>query len=339
MQPALRSLLPLLVACGGGASSDRDASVTPDSTDIDAPSVDASPSCPSGGAVEVLGTGGRPAWIAVDDTHVYWVTEGDPNNGYMGGVVMRTAKAGGTPTPLAMDEVKPVDVVVDATHVYWIRATAGTIMKVAKTGGTPALVANAPQARRLAIDATHLYWTRNNGGIGDVTRLPLAGGNAQVLDENLLGLHAIAVDATDAYYTTSTTIQRVGKTGGKSVTVMGTASGLPRGLALAAQAIYWTDDEMGGAVRTVAKAGGTASSIVTDDQPTGLGVDGTHVYWASDFRRIVKAPLAGGTPETLADNEFNPAELALDDCFVYWVDRETRVGSMLTGKVARRTKQ
>ena len=47
---------------------------------------------------------------------------------------------------------------------------------------------------------------------------------------------------------------------------------------------------------------------------------------------------AGGTPEILADNELNPAELAIDDCYVYWVDRQTLVGSTVTGKVARRTK-
>lgn len=343
MQASLRFLLPLLAACGGSSPSDPDARATddasgnPDSADVDAQDVDAPDGCPAGGAVEVLGTGGRPAWIAVDDAHVYWVTEGDPNNGYAGGVVMRNAKTGGTPTTLAMNETKPVDVVVDATNVYWIRATAGTIMKMPKAGGTPTLVATAADARRLAVDDTHLYWTRNANGIGGVSRIALAGGSVEPLVTGRLGVHELALDSSSVFYSTSTVVEKIAKAGGTPTTVAGT-TGLPEGVVLEGSTLFLRDDSSGGTVKTVPKAGGTATTIVTDDQPTGLAVDATHIYWSSDARRIVRAPLTGGTPEILAENELNPAELASDECFVYWVDRQTLVGSSLDGKVARRTK-
>jgi hypothetical protein len=341
MQASLRFMLPLLVACGGSSPSDPDArdvdAPKVDAPDLDARDIDAQQNCPTGGAVEVLGTGGRPAWVAVDATHVYWVTEGDPSNGYAGGVVMRNAKTGGTPTTLAMNETKPVDIVVDDTNVYWIRATAGTIMKMPKAGGTPTLVANAPDARRLALDDTHLYWTRNGSGIGGVSRISLGGGSVEALESAILGTHQLALDASAVYFTSSTAIQKVSKAGGTSTTVSGTM-GLPDGVLLQGSTLFFLDDSSGGSVKSVPKSGGTATTITTNDQPTGFAVDATHVYWNADAKRIVRTPHGGGTPEILADNELNPAELALDDCYVYWVDRQTLVGSSLDGKVARRTK-
>ena len=61
----------------------------------------------------------------------------------------------------------------------------------------------------------------------------------------------------------------------------------------------------------------------------GIALDATHVYWttvthpvaddgpaAGEVRRV---PIAGGTPETIADRQWAPTALALDDDAIYWV--------------------
>ena len=60
-------------------------------------------------------------------------------------------------------------------------------------------------------------------------------------------------------------------------------------------------------------------------QPIALAVDSTNVYWVNEGGSIVKAPLAGGPPITLASGQPNPQAIAIDSTNVYWVTNVTGV--------------
>ena len=64
---------------------------------------------------------------------------------------------------------------------------------------------------------------------------------------------------------------------------------------------------------------GTPTTLASSASPFGVAVDGTHVYWTDvRGRSVMKVPLAGGTPVTLASDQEQAFYLAVDATYVYW---------------------
>jgi sugar lactone lactonase YvrE len=132
----------------------------------------------SGGPVTTLASGQTfPASLAVDRDAVYWVSfAGGPSS-----AVMRAAKTGGAPSPLATLSVgqDPSGIAVDDAFVYVADEhealntdeAEGTIVKLPKAGGDPIVLASGQQRPiSIAIDDDSVYWTTE--GDGAIRRAP-----------------------------------------------------------------------------------------------------------------------------------------------------------------------
>jgi hypothetical protein len=74
-----------------------------------------------------------------------------------------------------------------------------------------------------------------------------------------------------------------------------------------------------------AKPGAIVVTPATEQSfPGSLAVDETYVYWLDQDGTVMKVPLAGGNPATLASRQLGPQAIAIDATFAYWTDSATQ---------------
>ncbi len=100
----------------------------------------------------------EPQALVVDETNVYWLSQGSAES--PGGGVFSVAKSGGKPTPLVrwpgIDGSKTM--VTDGDSLYLVRGHE--VIRVAKSGGVRrvAKVSKECGTNYLYLDATSVYW-------------------------------------------------------------------------------------------------------------------------------------------------------------------------------------
>ena len=236
--------------------------------------------------------------IAVDATSVYWT------NLVSSGTVMKAPLGGGSPVTLAFGQDYPYDVAVDGTSVYWTNTGSasgdGSVMKTPLGGGTQTTLASGLVGPRgIAVDSTSVYWSDMIGSYADVMKAPIEGNivgstPTTIYVSNQSNIFCIAVDATSIYW---------GSTGPSTVMKAPLGGGEPTTLA--------------------------ALSTTGQSNFFGIAVDATSVYWISEFSRtaggssggaVMRIPLGGGTPITLASGQYEVDCIAIDALDVYWGD-------------------
>jgi len=121
-----------------------------------------------GGSVTVLARGGLGIYrgIAVDATHVYWVTNDS---------ILSVPQGGGTPTTLVSGQALPQGLAVDETGIYWTSGNDGTVNKANLDGsGVTTLIGSQGGPAPIAVDDSSVYWINEATGtvmsLGSKTR-------------------------------------------------------------------------------------------------------------------------------------------------------------------------
>ncbi len=185
--------------------------------------------------------------VAVDATYVYWTMIGEnPVDFSPAGTVTAIPRTGGALVPVAGGQNVPDGIAVGGGNAYWIDLdtqlpqSAPSAMQAPLDGGSPAPLFVPPAGPSqsldaIASDATYVYFTSG----GNLYRAPLAGGAPMLLASGL-DATALAVDDSGIYALVGSAVLRAPLGGGVATTMI---QGLfsPRGLALDAQAVYFTD--------------------------------------------------------------------------------------------------
>jgi hypothetical protein len=178
-------------------------------------------------------------------------------------------------------------------------------------------LATAQGAAGVAVDAASVYWT--DMGAGTVAKAPIGGGGASLtLAFGQNGAKAIALDAKSVYFATTDRVMSVPIDGG-APTMIASGQTTVVGLTVDATLVYWTvNGGSGGSVMSAPLVGGMqpATVAVGMRHPGGVAVDAMNAYWPI-FSGILKAPIGGGTPGTIASSTDGTA-IVVNGGSVYW---------------------
>jgi hypothetical protein len=105
--------------------------------------------------------------------------------------------------------------------------------------------------------------------------------------------------------------------GGGTATTLTVRAGSPAHIAVDETSVYWT--ETAGGVLRVPLAGGTPSTVATSTGAWNIALDATNVYWTTNDG-VMMAAKAGGTASRLSgQGPLFPTEgIAVDATNVYW---------------------
>ena len=254
----------------------------------------------------------------------------NPNNcGSCGHSCLGGGCVAGQCQPVVVDTGQaPTAVAVDSTNLYWAYSgtgfsATGSIWKVALSGGSPVELASKqldPWA--IAVDATNVYWADDLTPGGNVSTVPIVGGQVSALaspDADCVTLTLTDTDVIWSQYPGG--IFRMAKDGGGATLLY---PSLASGLVSDNTNLYWTaESSPNGGIELITLGGdaGNTQLVGGQDLPLGITLRAGVLYWTNlglDAGSIAMMPVDGGTPNTLAGAQQHPVAIATDDTYVYF---------------------
>jgi hypothetical protein len=170
---------------------------------------------------------------------------------------------------------------------------------------------------------TTTYWTDDSTDT-DAGGVHIAAGTTNaLLAADLKAPGAIAVDSANVYWSDSAGVIWSAGRFFSGVTMMTT--GHPAAYMTSdGTTLFWSEPKAGSILTLPVSASdaGSATAIVTGDEPYALAVDATNVYWTSGLGYIEQAPKGGGTVTVLASVTATKS-IAADSTYVYFIDSGT----------------
>jgi hypothetical protein len=224
-------------------------------------------------------------------------------------------------------------------QLFWTDSEAGTVQAIGLADGKDAVVAAAQtNPQWLAADAAGVYWTKASG-VADVGPaimkhvLPVRESDAPVQlitfpagsqIEGLAVQDGVLYSAVGhGVYALSTNEKEPGNT------MVGTASGLPRGLAVNKTRVIWTTEERGAIGSDDLAPGASAYRELALGQNSVLWPDiaarGAYAYWANG-QTLMRSSLAGDqTPEQVTSTGSTITALVLSEDNAYFAEESGRI--------------
>ena len=301
-------------------------------------------------------TNHRPGTLIVDDSAaspvLYWA------DSRSSGSIQSKVIADGTPVNTFADTQNNVPAIqIDGTNVYWstIEQTSGSrpgrvrYRDKAMTAGVVEITAtDQANPRGLAVAQNVVYWNSNSPLHIRAQSVPPGFNTDYVPTMGSSFVNALLADASNVYWFDAQANifahPRTLPTSGTPV-ALSTFGGEAKAVAQTATHIYWGEAANAlqgqGRIFRVDKASAVIDTLATqahltdpDQGATALALDATHIYYATERSNgtrgaVFRIPLAGGTPELVADG-FNTssklAGIAVHGDFVYWGETDSTVG-------------
>jgi hypothetical protein len=236
---------------------------------------------------------------------------------------MQAPIAGGSAITLASGQFAQA-VAVDATNVYFTSSLINSaLVSVPIGGGTPRTVSPTFGGNYIAVRAGYVYGTLGlGGGTPTVGKLLTSGGTPAPLGLSPAALNGLAVDATNVYWGTASSVMKAPIAGGGTATPLVSVNGSP--VAVDASNLYYGFHGLGGGntygpVLQLPLAGGTPTTLATGlHMVDGIAVDAANVYWADNSGSVLRVPIGGGAVTTLATKQVLCGDIAVDATHVYF---------------------
>lgn len=264
----------------------------------------------------------QPTYLALGGDDIYFISAGSSE--YR---VLRVPKEGGAASVLGSAAVVSA-LVADDDGVYWLETNGGSSRVMGRARAASAAVElganpntfNGATLRNMAGDAQHVYYADYTGA---VWRTPKAGGGSVELGKTDTSAGAIAISSDAIWVTTLHGAKKFPRAGG-APTELSFAQDLP-------DALVWDADTLFAAFAGTGAADGQLMRVPMVGPPTTLvsglvlptslvSADG-HLYvtTGNSDASIRRVPHAGGSATSLASGR-RPADVAVDEDYVYWTD-------------------
>ena len=293
--------------------------------------------------------------LAVDDTRVYWITQGVPET--LPGqcprecaVVRSCAKddCAGTIITYAYLQSSPRLLAVSQTSVFWDRWGGRTptpqivTCPIAGCQGAPVVIASGVSPIGLVADESHVYWQSSDAAL---LRCPVQGcaGAPELVAslDQFSPQDTLTLDGGNLYWLTGNGAAKPG--GVATVPKDGSAPPrfivegvlMPRSLAVQDHTVYWSESYTAAAVKRCPFAGCSATPLVLAslaEFPALLDVDGDRAFWFLSTStwtgragqdapaQLVQCSVdgCGSSPTVLVTEPHGPVALAADATHIYW---------------------
>jgi hypothetical protein len=292
------------------------------------------------------GAHGPVKGVAVGDGKVLWTVSGTlvlsaqgdmAATTYRKGQVMRATTAGKGSTVLARNQAEPGAIVAAGGRVFWISQIDDTGERSAirrapiKGGKTKTLSQGKTAPVAIAANERHVFWLSSGEGEDGwetyLWRIGVDGGKVKQL-ATLPGEPGVLTVSGDTVFAASSAQLAQVPAGGGEPVLLDEGLNEPRGIAVDAQFVYWTDRGLR-TVKRAAVGGGDVEVLATDQrEPGGITVDDRGIYWMvkGAIRKIDKHP-----PEPQAKADKPPDDPQPADPFAPLAEQDEGPASLPEG--------